>query len=74
MATNIIKGLEVKMYEEWLRLLGLFNLEETDGRPHGSLQLLQGMEGSSTYLCPLVTDKGPEGVAWNCIREGQIEY
>ena len=28
----------------------------------------------STYLCPLVTDKGPEGVAWNCIREGQIEY
>lgn len=50
MAANIIKGLEVKTYEEWLRLLGLFNLEETDGRPHGSLQLLQGVEGQHLSL------------------------
>jgi len=41
-ATELVRSVEHKSYEEWLKELGLFCPEEAQGRPYCSLQLPEG--------------------------------
>ncbi|TRZ24043.1 hypothetical protein HGM15179_003095 [Zosterops borbonicus] len=61
-ATKMGKSLEVKLYEEQLRSLGLFSLDKR--RPHCSYNfLVRGREWADTDLCSVVTVTGPKGMA-----------
>ncbi|KAJ7397260.1 hypothetical protein BTVI_136919 [Pitangus sulphuratus] len=52
----MVKGLEGKPYKERLRSLGLFSLEETEGKPHCSYNfLMKGRRGAGTDLFSVVT-------------------
>jgi len=53
-AMKMIRGLQHLSYEDWLRELGLFNLEIALGRPHCSLPVLKGSlstgRGTTFYM------------------------
>ncbi|RMC12101.1 hypothetical protein DUI87_11236 [Hirundo rustica rustica] len=58
----MVKGQEGKMYEEQLRVLGLFSLKETEGGPHRSYKfLVRGREGAGTNLFNPLTDGKTQG-------------
>lgn len=60
----MVKGLEGKLCEEWLRALGLFSLGETEGRTPCSYGfLVRGRGGAGNDLCSVVTVTEPEGMA-----------
>ncbi|RMC13847.1 hypothetical protein DUI87_08930 [Hirundo rustica rustica] len=39
MTIKMVKALERKLYQEWLRSLGLYSLEKSEGKPHHNLHL-----------------------------------
>lgn len=61
-AMKTVKGSRGKTCEEWLVTWFVHpREEETERRPHGSLQLpYEGNGGTGTDLFPLVTETGPE--------------
>ena len=60
----MVQGPEGKLCEEGLRALGLFSLEETEGRAHCRYSfLVRGRGAAGTDLCSVVTVTGPEGRA-----------
>lgn len=58
-ATRMVKALEVKLYEEWLRAPGLFSLEETVGRHQlwSAASSLTGSAGADIDLLLLCGDQ-----------------
>jgi len=73
----MVKGLERKTYEDWLRFLGLFyEKRETEKRgdwerPHCSLWLPhKGSRGAKVIFALWWPVTEPEGTAWSCNRGG----
>ena len=70
-AARLVRGLEHKCCEEWLRELGMFILEEAQGRPHHSLQLPErGGSQVGVGLFSQGTVTGEEDTALCCSRRG----
>ena len=68
-AMKMVKGLEGKTCEEWLRYLGLFSLE-SEGRPCGSLQLSHEESREAVLVTALWSLTRSKGMAWICVRGG----
>lgn len=65
-ASEMVRGLEGKPHEEWLRSLAVFSLEETDQTSLGSTA--SSVRGAApSLLCRTVT--GPEGMIGDVPRE-----
>lgn len=59
---KLVKGLERKPYEEWLKSLCLFSLEDTEGRTHGGYSFLtRGRGRAGADLFSLVTNNRTRG-------------
>lgn len=62
-----VKGLEGKPHKEKLKSLGLFSLEESEGRTLSSSSFLRrGRGGTDTDLCSVLT----QGNGLKCVRGG----
>lgn len=62
----MVKGIECKTYEDWLKSFGLFNAEKKKLR--GGLMVApdKGSGRVGTDLFSLVTATELEGMAWSC--------
>lgn len=58
-----MKGLENLSYEEWLRELGFFSLEEAQGDSHHFLQLKGGCSEVGLVSSAMPAMRGPEEMA-----------
>lgn len=73
-ATNVVKDLEGKPYEESPRSLGFSRLEETERRPHCSLQLPleEDRRGGTLISSRSQPATGFKGMAQSCVRGGLV--
>ena len=66
----MVKGIEGKLYEEQLTSLGLFSLEETEGRPHCSYNF--PMRGTGEAGTDLTGDQGQDSREWPEVVSGKV--
>lgn len=60
----MVKGSERKLYKKWLKSLGLFGLEEAEGRSQTSYNfVMKESGGADTDLFALVASDGTQGIA-----------